>query len=59
MTKQQAIKTIEGNGVKVISCRMDHGTPKVTISWREFLKIRDIAEVMEGKILISMKVTVS
>lgn len=59
MTKKEAVQTIEKHGVKVIGCRMDHGTPKVTISWREFLKIRDIAEVMDGKILVAMKVVVS
>ena len=55
MTKLQAIETIEKNGAKVLSCRMKNGTPKVTINWRDYWKVRNTPEVMDCKILIAMR----
>lgn len=55
MTKQLAIETIENNGAKVLACRMEYGKPKVTINWRDYGKIRNLPEVVNGTILIAMR----
>ncbi len=55
MTKEKAITEIEKRNAKVLSCRMKNGTPKVTISWRDYGKVRNMREVTELEILIAMR----
>lgn len=58
MTTKEAKQIFESHGVKAISGRLYHGTPKLTISWRDWLKIRGIEEVMDMKILVAFKMLV-
>jgi hypothetical protein len=55
MTKEKAIAKIEKADAKVLNCRMKNGTPKVTISWRDYGKVRNMQEVTELEILIAMR----
>lgn len=55
MTKEIAITIIETAGAEVLNCRMSNGTPKVTINWKDYPKIRNISEVLECEILVAMK----
>ena len=42
MTKIEAIKYCKDQGCEVLTCRMHYNKPKVTIHWKDYLKIRDI-----------------
>ena len=53
--KEKATQIIESKNVKVLNCRMSHGTPKVTISWRDYPKVMKLHQVIEGTILIAMR----
>ena len=55
MTKTEATQKIEEKNVKVLSCRMSNGTPKVTVDWRDYLKIRNMTEVISGEILVAIR----
>jgi hypothetical protein len=45
MTKQQVINKLEDKNIDVLFIGMDNGKPKATISWRDYLKIRDDADL--------------
>ncbi len=55
MTKEKAITEIEKRNAKVINCRMKNGTPKVTISWRDYPKVMKMQAVSDRRILIAMR----
>ena len=59
MTTKEAKEVFKSHGVNVIFGRMSRGTPKLTISWRDWLKVRNIDEVLDGKILVAFKMTIS
>jgi hypothetical protein len=58
MNRKEAIKALENKGITVISCRMYRGFPKATISWLDFHKVREVEEVLDGKIIITTKMRV-
>ncbi len=55
MTKQEAITKIESKEAKVLFARMSNGTPKVTVDWKDYLKIRNMSEVESGEIEVAIR----
>jgi hypothetical protein len=55
MTKNEAVAKIEGAGAKVLAARMSNGLPKVTISWTDYLKVRNTPEVVSGQIELALR----
>ena len=55
MIKQEAITKIENKEAKVLFARMNNGTPKVTVSWKDYFKVRDMNEVENGEIEVAIR----
>lgn len=51
MEKQQVVEQFSMHGVKVLRIIKIYGTFRVTIDWRDYLKIRDIADLMKYDIV--------